>query len=107
MRAIRRTLPIVLVASLGVLAACTKPAVYRHSYTCPDGYAFEVRYSDQSDAGDVAILADEAGELRLARSPAASGERYTNESTVFWSKGKEAMIMRGGKVVHDGCTTKA
>ncbi len=84
---------------------CTKPDTKRYAYTCPDGYEFTIAYSDQRDAGDVAVLEDATGTLQLPRAPAASGERYTNESTVFWGKGDEAMIVKNGEVEHANCTT--
>jgi len=92
-----------LAATLGT--ACTKPATKRYAYTCPDGYEFVIAYSGQSDPGDVAVLEDVSGTLQLPRTPAASGERYSNDSTIFWSKGDESMIQKEGKIAHQNCTT--
>lgn len=93
-----------LLLILGV-AACTKPATKRHAYTCPDGYEFTIAYSDQGDAGDIAKLEDTSGVRALPRAPAASGERYTNESTAFRSQDDEAAILKNGETVHGNCTT--
>jgi membrane-bound inhibitor of C-type lysozyme len=97
-------LMICLIAAL-VLVACTKPATRKYAYSCPDGYEFTIAYSDQGDAGDVAAFEDTSGTLLLPRTPAASGERYSNDSTVFWSKGDEAMIEKSGAMQHQNCTT--
>lgn len=88
-----------------IVGACTKPATRKYAYTCPDGHEFTISYSDQRDAGDVAVLVDESGTLQLPRAPADSGERYTNESTVFQIEGDSASIEKSGKVRHQGCTT--
>ena len=91
--------------ALSVATACTLPPQRTYEYTCPDGYEFSIRYSGSQDPGDVAILEDASGQLKLPRARSASGERYSNGVNVFWSKGAEAMIMRGTVVEHAGCST--
>ena len=86
-------------------SACTLPPQRAYEYVCPDGYKFSIKYSGDRDPGDVAILEDASRKLKLPRAPAASGERYSDGSTVFWSKGSEAMILRGTVVEHAGCST--
>ena len=57
------------------LAACTKPWTPTHEYTCSDGYAFTIAYSDTDNPGDIAILEDADGKTKLPRAPSASETR--------------------------------
>jgi putative lipoprotein len=56
------------------------------AYDC-DGFAFTVRIEE--DRAQV-FLPDRS--LTLARVPAASGAKYRDGATVFWSKGDEALL---------------
>ncbi len=96
---------LLVIVVFGALVACTKPWASTHEYTCPDGYAFTIAYSKTDNPGDIARLEDADGTTKLPRAPAASGARYSNGATVFWSKGDEALIEQAGRVVHKGCTT--
>lgn len=88
-----------------LIAACSLPPQHRYAYECPDGYAFTITYSGTKDPGDVAILDDGSARTKLPRAPAASGARYSNGITAYWSKGDEATILVGGDPVHTGCST--
>lgn len=100
---IRYLTPSLTVALLAT--ACTLPPQRTHTYACPDGYEFTIRYSGSDDPGDIAVLEDASGVVKLPRAPAASGERYSNGSIVFWSKGDEATILRRDEVLHGSCST--
>lgn len=69
----------------------------------PDGYAFTITYSDPENMGDIAFLADASGTIKLPRTVAASGVKYSNGTMAFWSKGEEAMIMVSGEIEHQNC----
>jgi membrane-bound inhibitor of C-type lysozyme len=88
-----------------LLAGCTKPWSSTYDYTCPDGYEFTITFSGTNNPGDIAFLKDTDGITKLPRAPSASGTRYTNESTEFFSKGDDAMILQAGEIVHGECTT--
>jgi membrane-bound inhibitor of C-type lysozyme len=87
------------------LAACTKPWTPTHEYTCPDGYAFTIAYSNTDNPGDIAILEDADGKTKLPRAPSASGTRYSNGATIFLSADDKAQIQQAGTIVHRECTT--
>jgi len=93
-----------LLVALLPLAACTKPWTPTREYTCPDGYAFTIAYSNTDNPGDIAILEDAHGTTKLPRAPAASGARYSNGATIFWNAGDEALIQQAGTIVHRECT---
>jgi len=86
-----------------LLAGCVLPPQHTRDYSCPDGYEFNIRYSGAEDPGDVALLEDESGVVKLPRAPAASGARYSNGITTFWEEGDSAMILRGEEVAHADC----
>lgn len=43
----------------------------------------------------------------LATVPAASGSRYSDGILSFWTKGSDAVVEQGGKIIVGGCTRKA
>jgi len=94
-----------LLPAVLLLAGCTKPWSSNYEYTCPDGYQFTIAYSATDNPGDIAVLEDADGMTKLPRAPSASGIRYSNEATEFFSKGDEAIIRLAGENVHGECTT--
>lgn len=100
--------PIAFIALGAILAmtACTKPRAKTWEYSCPDGYAFSITYSDPGNMGDIAFLEDAAGTTKLPREVAASGAKYSNGAISFWNKGEEAMIMVAGEIKHQNCTVE-
>jgi membrane-bound inhibitor of C-type lysozyme len=48
------------------------------------------------------VVIDMAGErVRLPHVPAASGAKYSDGTTTFWSKGDQASLERSGETYHD------
>ncbi len=94
-----------LLMTVMAMTACTKPWTPTHEYTCPDGYAFTIAYSDPDNPGDIAIFEDADGTTKLPRAPSSSGTRYSNEATEFLRSGEEVTIKQAGTVMHNGCTT--
>lgn len=83
------------------LAACgSTPEQPSQRWICSDGTAAQTRYGDAADTLTLS-LGDET--LILERARSASGARYSNGRTVFWSKGREAFIERDGEIVHREC----
>lgn len=73
-------------------AASAGPRILRaHVWACDDGSTLHT--STASDA-DAVILHLPDGDRRLPHVPAASGARYEDASTLFWSRGDEATLQR-------------
>lgn len=66
-------------------------------YECTDGFGFVARI-----AGEQAWVFTPGQSVALRRVPAASGARYSNGQTVFWSKGPEALL-ETGEHAHRDC----
>jgi membrane-bound inhibitor of C-type lysozyme len=94
-----------LLPAVLLIAGCTKPWSSTYDYTCPDGYKFNITYAGTDNPGDIAVLEDIDGKTKLPRAPSASGTRYTNEATEYFSKGDDAMILLAGEIEHRECTT--
>ncbi len=97
------TAALIALAFLIALSSCTKPRAKTWEYSCPDGYAFTITYSDPENMGDIAFLADASGTTKLPRTVAASGAKYSNGAVTFWGQGEEAMIMVSGEIEHQNC----
>jgi len=109
---VRPTLIATAVAALAAAACSQVPATSSSSvppgsrhleYKCPNGTQFDVL---MAPAGDKVKL--ELGgilyELKAVRS--GSGAKFSDGTTSYWSKGKDATIERAGKIVHRDCTTR-
>ena len=66
-------------------------------YYCPDGYQFVARAAQER-----AWLFMQDGEMTLPGVSAASGAKYANATTVFWTKGSEALL-ETPQGIHQGC----
>jgi len=93
---------LIALSSILVLTACTKPRAKAWAYNCPDGYTFTITYSNPDNVGDIAIFEDASGTTKLPRAVSASGAKYSNGATIFWSKGEEVMVTVAGDVQHKG-----
>ena len=77
------------------------PGSKHFEYQCPDGTRFDVLLAPSGDK----VKVDLGGilyELKQVRS--ASGAKFSDGTTSYWSKGRDATIERSGKVVHRDCT---
>lgn len=74
-----------------------QPAAQTFVYQCSDGYNFIARIEGE---GAWLFLPDET--VRLPHVPSASGSKYREGQTTFWSKGDEASI-GAGATIHRGC----
>ena len=99
-------------ATLGcVLAGCSALELQdRWVYSCPDGSRFDVRFSgdgesaELSAAGPPGAAKDRRTEtFHLKREVSASGARYSDGTTVLWTKGIMAIIEIDSEVVHRDC----
>jgi len=94
------------------LAACSQmpstsltaaPPGSRHlEYRCPGGTKFDVLLWPSGDKAKLE-LGGVLYELKQVRS--ASGARFSDGTTTYWSKGREATIERNGKIVYRDCRT--
>jgi len=77
-----------------------KPVFYR----CALGRSIVVWFEPEQ----VQLQMEPEGRTRtLATVPAASGARYSDGILSFWTKGPDAVVEQGGKVIVGGCTRKA
>jgi membrane-bound inhibitor of C-type lysozyme len=81
-----------------MLAAC---ASSKATYVCSDGKRFQVTIADN---GEKAVLRLDERVLELPHVRSASGAKYSDGMTIFWSKGNQAFIATNDKVSHWDCT---
>jgi membrane-bound inhibitor of C-type lysozyme len=81
-----------------MLAAC---ASSKGTYVCSDGNRFQVTIAEN---GEKAVLRLGERLLELPHVRSASGAKYSDGMTTFWSKGNQAFIATNGKVSHRDCT---
>ena len=94
------------------LAACSQmpgatpssipPGSRQLEYKCSDGTRFDVL---MAPAGDKAKLELSGVLYELKQVRSGSGAKFSDGTTSYWSKGRDAMIERSGKVVHRDCRT--
>lgn len=93
------------------LAACSQmpdtpssipPGSRHYEYRCADGTRFDVMMWPTGDRARLE-LGGVLYELKQVRS--GSGARFSDGTTVYWSKGREATLERSGKVIHRDCRT--
>lgn len=73
-------------------APALDPGAWTFVFACPDSLRFTARVDT---ARAWVFLPDTT--LQLSRVPAASGTKFTDGTTVFWSKGEEAVLERPGR----------
>ena len=95
---------LLLVAAVFLLAitGCVTSAEQKNKwvYTCPDGYEFTAVFSQDNES---VTLEDETQKLKLNIERSASGARYTDGTTVFWTKGVMARVELAEGVLHEEC----
>jgi heat shock protein HslJ len=64
------------------------------AYRCPDGTGF--RISMAAEGGSVSLDGPVSGPVTLPRVVSASGARYSDGRTTYWSKGSEATLETAG-----------
>lgn len=100
------TFIMVLAGNLQVVAQKTgkgEDGSRRLTYQGDGGYTFVVEFLPSADSV-LLIMAEKT--LRLTQVPAASGAKYSDGRTVFWSKGEEAFLEVDGKIQYRGCKVK-
>jgi uncharacterized membrane protein len=70
-------------------AVSTRPPGKTYVYECPDEFGFTARIE-----GETAWLFLPSGTVSLPHVPAASGAKYQNGSTFYWSMGEMAFLER-------------
>ena len=67
----------------------TRPSGKTYVYECPEEFGFTARIE-----GEKAWLFLPSGTISLAHVPAASGAKYQDGATIYWSKGEVAILER-------------
>lgn len=88
----------VIVALL--VAACASSKGTTYNYLCSDGNRFQVTMTHN---GEKVILRLGERLLELPHVRSASGAKYSDGETTFWSKGIQAFITTHDKVSHKDC----
>jgi len=114
---VRGALPATLVATLALVPACASRTASRgvdesrtaatgtesrastFVYECPDGFSYIARIE-----GDTARIFIRDRAVALPRVQAASGAKYADGTTTFWSKGDEALLEVGAET-HRACAS--
>ena len=83
-------------------SSAAPPGSKQFEYKCPDGTRFDVLVAPSGDKVKLE-LGGILYELKQVRS--ASGAKFSDGTTSYWSQGRDATIERSGKVVHRDCTS--
>ncbi|MCP8899583.1 MliC family protein [Gilvimarinus xylanilyticus] len=86
------------------------------NYQCADGETFII-FRGEYRASDMRVKLEE-NEIwlsntqtrtahRMKRVSSASGEKYSDGEITFWSKGDEALVQEGEKILYRGCQVKS
>jgi membrane-bound inhibitor of C-type lysozyme len=92
---LRKTVGISVV--LGALAGCAHD--HRVLYRCENGERVLADFRGE----EARIILERGDRLTLRLAASASGARYTDGTTTFWTKGREAFLERGSVMVHRHC----
>ena len=84
-------------------AGTATPDVIDVTYACDDGVMVDAVYDNVNRTVTV-TLPD--GVLELPQAESASGARYSDGTTTFWSKGDEAFVQVDGETVIEGCVAQ-
>jgi membrane-bound inhibitor of C-type lysozyme len=86
----------------GTTASSIPPGSRQLEYKCADGTRFDVLLAP---AGDRAKLELSGVLYDLKQVQSASGAKFSDGTTTYWSKGRDATIERSGKTVRRECRT--
>ena len=70
------------------------------TYQCADDITLDVVYNN---ANSTVMIGLPDGTVELPRAEAASGARYSDGTTTFWSKGDEAFVEINDEIVYQDC----
>ncbi len=84
-------------------ADMSKGGARRLIYQWEGGHTFVVEFAPQ---GESVYLHLPEKSLQLPAVPAASGAKYSDGQTTFWTKGEEAFIAVNGEIRYRGCQLK-
>jgi len=74
------------------------------TYQCPDGELIEAEYMNE-DAQVIVGLPDQEP-IALPQVEAASGARYSDGTTTFWSKGDQVLVEVDGETILSDCVAQ-
>jgi membrane-bound inhibitor of C-type lysozyme len=89
-------------SQLAPSASSAPPGSKHIEYKCPDGTRLDVLIAPGGDKVKLELggFLYELGSMR-----SASGAKFSDGTTSYWSKGRDARIERSGKVLHRDCKT--
>jgi membrane-bound inhibitor of C-type lysozyme len=76
------------------------PPAPKLPYLCEDGKSFTLEVYSQPDC---VVLTLDGQPIKLPQIVSGSGARYSNGKTSVWLKGKEAFIVKDGKIIIKNC----
>ena len=86
----------------GAVDAATSSTI-EATFVCPDGTAIDAVFYNEADTVTVALP---DGEVTLPRVVSGSGARYSDDTTVFWNQGDEALVEVDGETLYQGCVAQ-
>ena len=86
----------------GTTPSSIPPGSRQLQYKCADGTRFDVL---MAPAGERAKLELGGVLYDLKQVPSGSGAKFSDGTTTYWSKGRDATIERSGKTVRRDCRT--
>lgn len=75
-------------------------------YTCENGKSINVTYSMAEQQSLYAKVSHKISIYKLERIRSASGEKYSDGTNTWWSKGDAGFLQIGDVIVLKNCTTK-
>jgi membrane-bound inhibitor of C-type lysozyme len=75
------------------------------TFSCPGGETIEAVFSGDS-TGEVTVTLPDQEAMVLPQVEAASGAKYSDGTTTFWSKGDEALVEVNGEMMLQNCTAE-
>jgi membrane-bound inhibitor of C-type lysozyme len=86
----------------GTSSSSIPPGSRQFEYKCADGTRFDVLLAPSGDRAKLE-LGGVLYDLKQVRT--ASGAKFSDGTTSYWSKGRDATIERSGRVLHRDCRT--
>jgi len=71
------------------------------TYQCPDGELIEAEYRDED--AEVVVGLPNQEPIALPQVEAASGAKYSDGTTTFWSKGNQVLVEVDGETILSDC----
>ena len=104
-----RTYALIAVAGLALVGCSSSnsanTADAQAIFTCPTGETIAVDFATEAE-GAATVTLPEQSAIVLPRVEAASGAKYSDDTTTFWEQGGEAMVEVNGEITLQNCTVE-